>query len=48
MILFIWVLGNQVFLDPKIERSIAARDVFLSVMHNCEPLPLVHHQTVSS
>jgi len=43
-LLCVCYLENHVFLDPEIERTIAARDVFLSVMHNCEPLPVVHHQ----
>jgi hypothetical protein len=47
-ILFIRVLENHVFLDPEIERSILARDVFLSAMQNCEPLAVVYHQKVSS
>jgi hypothetical protein len=47
-LLFIRVLEKHVFIDSEIGRSISARDVCLSVMHNCEPIPVLHHQTVSS
>ena len=47
-LLCVCYLENHVFLGTRIDRKISARHVFLSTMRNCEPLPVVQHQTVSS
>jgi hypothetical protein len=44
-VLCVCYLENDVFLGTGIDQKISARHVFIG-MHNCEPLPVVQHQTV--